>query len=329
MAVPGTKQACGQSGSVRGNHRASLETSNKFILFRPRRTRRLHASRRPDAARLSFFRETFVSLQMPGNCRSRRVFCQRATCRPDEVQSMLTITPRAARVSIPMSIMYRRAGEEDWLSGKVVNLSESGVLFGPTELQPGHVDRSAAVAADPSGIARHRQAGLRGGSGQSVRRRRRRGAIRRMPVPAGVIEPKGSRRYVAARGSGRARIAERDRDHVEAVKQRLRQHLALDQRIQLARSRRDHLRSAGRLRHPRREPLLVADGEPLNVAQDQRAAWTGRQRERSRRGCARPAAEEAEAAAGENRRRPGRSQSAEHWDERSAGRSSRRPPRRN
>ena len=50
---------------------------------------------------------------------------------------MLTITPRAARVSIPFPIMYRRAGDEDWLSGRVVNLSESGVLFGPTELQPG------------------------------------------------------------------------------------------------------------------------------------------------------------------------------------------------
>jgi hypothetical protein len=36
-----------------------------------------------------------------------------------------------------MSIMFRRAGEEDWLSGKVVNLSESGVLFGPTELTAG------------------------------------------------------------------------------------------------------------------------------------------------------------------------------------------------
>jgi hypothetical protein len=50
---------------------------------------------------------------------------------------MLTITPRAVRVSMPMAIMYRRIGEEDWLSGKVVNVSESGVLFGPTELQPG------------------------------------------------------------------------------------------------------------------------------------------------------------------------------------------------
>ena len=50
---------------------------------------------------------------------------------------MLTITPRAARIAIPFPIMFRRRGEEDWLSGKVVNLSESGVLFGPTELQPG------------------------------------------------------------------------------------------------------------------------------------------------------------------------------------------------
>lgn len=50
---------------------------------------------------------------------------------------MLAITPRAARISIPFAILYRRMGDEDWLSGKVVNLSESGVLFGPTELEPG------------------------------------------------------------------------------------------------------------------------------------------------------------------------------------------------
>jgi hypothetical protein len=50
---------------------------------------------------------------------------------------MLTITPRAVRIAIPFPIMYRRTGDEDWLASKVVNLSESGVLFGPTELQPG------------------------------------------------------------------------------------------------------------------------------------------------------------------------------------------------
>jgi hypothetical protein len=52
------------------------------------------------------------------------------------VNSMIYV-PRARRVSLPLSIMYRRAGEENWHPGKVVNLSESGVLFGPTELTPG------------------------------------------------------------------------------------------------------------------------------------------------------------------------------------------------
>jgi hypothetical protein len=50
---------------------------------------------------------------------------------------MVTITPRAARVSMPIPIMFRRPGDEEWLPGRVVNLSESGVLFGPTELRPG------------------------------------------------------------------------------------------------------------------------------------------------------------------------------------------------
>jgi hypothetical protein len=50
---------------------------------------------------------------------------------------MLTITPRASRVALPIPIMFRRSGEEEWLAGRVVNLSESGVLFGPTELSPG------------------------------------------------------------------------------------------------------------------------------------------------------------------------------------------------
>jgi hypothetical protein len=50
---------------------------------------------------------------------------------------MLTITPRAARVSLPIPILFRRSGEEHWLASRVVNLSESGVLFGPTELRPG------------------------------------------------------------------------------------------------------------------------------------------------------------------------------------------------
>jgi len=45
--------------------------------------------------------------------------------------------PRAHRVPLPIPIMYRRTGEDTWFQSTIVNLSESGVLFGPAELQPG------------------------------------------------------------------------------------------------------------------------------------------------------------------------------------------------
>jgi hypothetical protein len=45
--------------------------------------------------------------------------------------------PRADRLSFPIPIMYRRTGDEDWFQSRVMNLSDSGVLFGPTELQAG------------------------------------------------------------------------------------------------------------------------------------------------------------------------------------------------
>ena len=77
---------------------------------------------------------------------------------------MLTITPGRRASRCRFSIMFRRSGEEDWLAGKVVNLSESGVLFGPTELRPGTHGRGAAVAARAGGRLRHGQAGLRGRS---------------------------------------------------------------------------------------------------------------------------------------------------------------------
>ena len=50
---------------------------------------------------------------------------------------MWTIHPRAERVSVPIPILYRRPGEDDWTNANVVNLSQSGVLFGPTGLEPG------------------------------------------------------------------------------------------------------------------------------------------------------------------------------------------------
>jgi len=47
------------------------------------------------------------------------------------------IVQRAPRVRLPIPILYRRAHDPDWVPATVVNLSESGVLFGPTELEPG------------------------------------------------------------------------------------------------------------------------------------------------------------------------------------------------
>ena len=47
--------------------------------------------------------------------------------------------PRADRVPVPIPLMYRVAGDGDdhWLQSRVSNLSETGVLFGPTSLEPG------------------------------------------------------------------------------------------------------------------------------------------------------------------------------------------------
>lgn len=50
---------------------------------------------------------------------------------------MIALTPRATRVALSIPIAYRRLGDEDWYQSKVLNLSESGILFGPTELEPG------------------------------------------------------------------------------------------------------------------------------------------------------------------------------------------------
>ena len=50
---------------------------------------------------------------------------------------MVMLIPRADRISFPIPIMYRRMGEPDWFPSKVVNLSDSGVLFGPTQIEPG------------------------------------------------------------------------------------------------------------------------------------------------------------------------------------------------
>ena len=45
--------------------------------------------------------------------------------------------PRADRLRLDISVAYRVQGDEEWFQSRVMNVSESGVLFGPTELRPG------------------------------------------------------------------------------------------------------------------------------------------------------------------------------------------------
>jgi len=52
-------------------------------------------------------------------------------------QMTTSILPRSERVFFPIPIQYRRYGDSNWCTSTVVNLSDSGVLFGSTELQPG------------------------------------------------------------------------------------------------------------------------------------------------------------------------------------------------
>lgn len=51
----------------------------------------------------------------------------------------MNLVPRADRFHLRLPITYRAQGDEEWLLSRVVNLSESGVLFGPTGLSPGAV----------------------------------------------------------------------------------------------------------------------------------------------------------------------------------------------
>ena len=54
---------------------------------------------------------------------------------------MLTILPRAKRLPLAIPIAYRMEGDEEWFQSRILNISESGVLFGPTGLEPGaHVE---------------------------------------------------------------------------------------------------------------------------------------------------------------------------------------------
>jgi hypothetical protein len=47
------------------------------------------------------------------------------------------ILPRADRFALTIPILYHRPGDDHWFQAKVLNLSVSGVLFGPSELEAG------------------------------------------------------------------------------------------------------------------------------------------------------------------------------------------------
>lgn len=44
--------------------------------------------------------------------------------------------PRAARYAVPITIMYRARGDEEWLEGCTENISKSGVLVRADRLMP-------------------------------------------------------------------------------------------------------------------------------------------------------------------------------------------------
>jgi hypothetical protein len=50
---------------------------------------------------------------------------------------MQTETPRAPRLTLTVPITYRKVGDQAWLHGRVVNVSESGVMFGPAAVEAG------------------------------------------------------------------------------------------------------------------------------------------------------------------------------------------------
>lgn len=45
--------------------------------------------------------------------------------------------PRSERLPLRLPIAYRVQGDDQWFQSRILNISESGVLFGPTELQAG------------------------------------------------------------------------------------------------------------------------------------------------------------------------------------------------
>ena len=53
----------------------------------------------------------------------------------------MALQRRAERIPTSILIRYRYQGDESWFESRALNLSESGILFGPAELRSGtHVE---------------------------------------------------------------------------------------------------------------------------------------------------------------------------------------------
>ena len=50
---------------------------------------------------------------------------------------MPTPLHRSERLVMPIRLTYRIPGDDHWINSRVLNISDSGVLFGPTTLRPG------------------------------------------------------------------------------------------------------------------------------------------------------------------------------------------------
>ena len=47
------------------------------------------------------------------------------------------LVSRSERLALPIPITYRIAGDDHWIHSRVLNISDSGVLFGPAGVGPG------------------------------------------------------------------------------------------------------------------------------------------------------------------------------------------------
>jgi hypothetical protein len=111
---------------------------------------------------------------------------------------MLTYLHRATRVPLPIPIMYRRAGEGTWFQSTIVNLSESGVLFGPAELQPGtHVEITLSPPIQVGSMA----VGDQVCAAEVVRATDGGAAAARFEECRSLLEPWGGRRVGAKRAT--------------------------------------------------------------------------------------------------------------------------------